>query len=438
MLAQLPNLGLMCKQLPSNRLKRDERTTSYGVAAASATIALVGLTLTTAVEPAAANTGETTLQSCLGGIAGQAISRGVPQTAVDQALASVRPLPRVLELENRQPEFTLSFGRYLERLVTEQRVEQGRVMLSRHGALLEQISARYGVQSRFLVSFWALETNFGQNLGSFRTLDALATLACQGRRKDFFSTQLVEALQIVGRGEISADAMVGSWAGALGNMQFIPSTYQAYAVDHDGDGRRDLWGSLPDAFASAANYLSQLGWNDEQTWGREVRLPANFDWRLVSIETKPEVAKSLSEWTRLGVTRADGLPLPKVDIEGAVIAPAGHRGPAFMVYRNYHRILDWNRSILYAVAIGHLSDRLIGRPSLVRQVDPTHGRLSLNEVEEIQMRLGRLGFGAGKPDGRIGPLTRAAIRRFQQSKGLPADGFADRTLLRALRESTQG
>ena len=437
MLAQLPSLGLLCKQLPSNPLKRGGRTNSYSAAAASATALLFGLTLAD-IEPAAANTGDMGLERCLGDIAGQAVSRGVPQTAVDQALASIRPLPRVLELENRQPEFTLSFGRYLERLVTEERIEQGRVMLSRHGPLLQQISARYSVQSRFLVAFWALETNFGQNLGSFRTLDALATLACQGRRKDFFSTQLVEALQIVGRGEIAADAMVGSWAGALGHVQFIPSTYQAYAVDHDGDGRRDLWGSLPDAFASAANYLSQLGWNDEQTWGREVRLPANFDWRLVSIETKPETEKSLSEWTRLGVTRADGSPLPRVDIEGAVIAPAGHRGPAFLVYRNYHRILDWNRSILYAVAVGHLSDRLIGRPSLVRQVDPTHGRLSLGEVEEIQMRLGTLGFAAGKPDGRIGPLTRAAIRRFQQAKGLPADGFADRTLLRALRESTQG
>ncbi len=437
MLAQLPSLRLLGKELPSNRLKRDERTISYGAAVASATLLLAGLTLTS-VDPAAANTGEASLESCLGGIAGQAVSRGVPQTAVDQALASVRPLPRVLELENRQPEFTLSFGRYLDRLVTEQRIEQGRTMLSRHGPLLQQVSARYQVQPRFIVAFWALETNFGQNLGSFRTLDALATLACQGRRKDFFSTQLVEALQLLGRGEITADAMVGSWAGALGHVQFIPSTYQAYAVDHDGDGRRDLWGSLPDAFASAANYLSQLGWNDEQTWGREVRLPGSFDWQLVSIETKPEMRKSLADWSKLGVTKADGSPLPKVDIEGAIITPAGHRGPAFMVYGNYSRILDWNRSILYAVAIGHLSDRLIGKPQIVRQVDQAHGRLSLVEVKEIQARLGTLGYGAGKPDGRIGPLTRAAIRSFQLDKGLPADGFADSSLLRALRESTQG
>ncbi len=433
---ELPSIR--AKPLEPRALPRSSHKWHFPLLACARLAALAAVVFLTSEQPLAAAEEPADMSVCLETMGSKAEARGVPKPELDRTLASIQAVPRVLELEKRQPEFTLTFGRYLSRLVTEERVVQGQALLEKHGKLLREVGAKYGVQPRFLVAFWGLETNFGGNLGSFQTLDALATLACQGRRREFFGEQFLDALKIVGNGEIAADSMIGSWAGAMGQVQFIPSTFQAYAVDHDGDGRRDLWGSLPDAFASAANFLSQIGWTDQRTWGREVRLPEGFDWRLLSIETKPETVKSLAEWAALGVRKADGSPLPRVAVDGAVIAPAGHQGPAFMVYGNYNRILDWNRSILYAVAVGHLSDRLIGKPPLVKTTDPKLGRLSTGEVQELQRRLNQLGYGVGEPDGRIGPRTRAAIRNFQMGKNRPADGFADRGLLRVLRESTQG
>ena len=360
----------------------------------------------------------------------EAKTKGISETTLTAALDGVEQVPRVIELDRRQPEFTQTFWRYLDTRVSKTRIEQGRQLLRTHQALLAEIEQKYGVQGRFLVAFWGLETNFGQYLGGFKVIDALATLAHDQRRSAFFRAQLFDALDILEEGHIQADNMVGSWAGAMGQPQFMPTTFAKHAVDEDGDGRKDIWGTLPDVFGSAANYLSDLGWNKEYTWGREVRLPANFNLDLADLRTR----KSLSDWQALGVRRIDGRDLPKVDILGSVILPAGHRGPAFLVYGNFDAIMSWNRSSLYAISVGHLADRLVGQGSFKSLRNPEQP-LSRSDVEALQAALNTLGFDTGEPDGQVGPRTRAAVRAFQKDVGLPADGFADKAVFEAVLAS---
>lgn len=364
----------------------------------------------------------------------EALEMGISSGTLETALRNIEPIARVIELDREQPEFTQTFWAYLDRRVTPSRIERGRALLERHKALLADVQARYDVQPRFLVAFWGLESNFGDYNGDFPVIGALATLAFDARRSAFFRAQLLDALRILDEGHVKAERMKGSWAGAMGQVQFIPSTFVGYAVDHDGDGRRDIWESLPDVFASAANYLKNIGWDDSKTWGREVRLPVNFPWELAGLGRR----KSLAQWQALGVRRADGRDLPRVDIHGSIVLPAGHRGPAFLVYRNFRSILAWNRSLLYAIAVGHLSDRIAGKVQL-RSARPGQERpLSRREVEELQERLSTLGFDPGSPDGVIGPQTRAAVRAFQGSAGLPADGYPGYEALRRLRERGDG
>ncbi|MGO1117585.1 lytic murein transglycosylase [Rhodovibrionaceae bacterium A322] len=364
----------------------------------------------------------------------EARQKGISESVLSTAFGKEQPIERVLELDRRQPEFTLTLARYFSLAVTDSRIKKGRALLAKHRPLLEDVARRYGVQPRFLVAFWGLETNFGSNFGNFPVPQSLATLAHDPRRADFFRAELLHALGILDSGDIAVDKMEGSWAGAMGHLQFMPSTFVAYATDGDGDGKRDIWGSLPDVFSSAANYLSSIGWKDDETWGREVRLPDDFDWSLLSISTLPETRKTLAEWQALGVRKAGGQALPDVDIKGAIVAPAGHKGPAFMVYDNYRRIMHWNRSILYALAIGHLSDRLVGKPALVATIDSKEPRLSRQQVKELQAALGAKGFDAGTPDGRVGPNTRKAIRAYQVSAGLPADAYPSLSLLQHLQQ----
>lgn len=381
---------------------------------------------------------QASFESWLQGLRRDARGRGVSEATLDRAFAGIRPIPRVIELDQRQPEFTLTFWRYLNNAISEARVQRGRELLERHSALLARVEAAYGVQPRYLVAFWGLETDYGDNFGSFPVVGALATLAHDPRRADFFREELLTALQILEAGDIAPERMEGSWAGAMGHLQFMPSTFAAYAVDATGDGRRDIWGSLPDVFASAANFLSQVGWRGDEDWGLEVLLPPGFDHSLSSIETQPETWKSLAEWSALGVTAASGYALPAEAREAALLLPAGYDGPAFLVHHNYLRILRWNRSILYAVAVGHLADRLVGGPPLAARPPAEDQRLSNEEVRELQALLTRLGYDAGGVDGRLGPRTRAAIRAFQRSSGLPPDAFADPRLLSQLRRAAGG
>ena len=357
----------------------------------------------------------------------EAISLGVKKTTVNQALDGILPIPRIIELDRSQPEFTLTLGSYFSKAVTSTRIAKGREMLEKHTVLLRRVYEKFGVQPRFIVAFWGLESNFGQYTGVFPVVNALVTLSHDRRRSSFFREQLLAVLQLIDKGHFPIDVK-GSWAGAMGNHQFIPTTYRDFAVDFDGDGIRDLWNSLPDIFASAANYLARAGWQRDQTWGREVRLSGPFDMALTGLQ----IQKSLREWDSLGVRRVDGRKLPNAMIDGAsLLLPAGYKGPKFLVYQNYRTTMVWNRSRLYAFAVGHLSDRLIGKPPIQADLGDLQP-LARSKVIEIQERLNKAGFKAGEPDGRVGPMTRHAIRRYQIKHGLPPDGFPNSQLINHL------
>jgi membrane-bound lytic murein transglycosylase B len=383
-------------------------------------------TVQTSADPAPASQD---FDAWLAGLKAEALSRGIRQETVTTALDGLQPLPEVIQRDRSQREFTLTFTRYMRGAVTDGRVERARRLMEEHRELLQKVEAEYGVQARFLVSFWGLESNFGDHTGGYSVVAALATLAHEGRRHDFFRAQLLDALQILDEGHISVGEMTGSWAGAMGQLQFIPSTFVNFAVDYDGDGHRDIWHSLPDIFASAANYLSQEGWRGDETWGREVLLPANFDYSLANLsETRP-----LTEWAdSYGLRNADGSPLPRVaGFDASLVLPSGHQGPAFLVYQNFRTIMIWNRSILYAISVGHLADRIEGTPALANL--PEDEPVSLKAIEEMQGLLNAKGYDAGEPDGLVGPQTRAALRDWQRDQGLPADGYPTNAVINRLR-----
>ena len=306
---------------------------------------LIGL----AVAPAGAN--EQSFDTWLDGLRQEAISRGISAPVFDQAFTGVAPITRVIELDRSQPEFTMTFQQYLERVVPLKRIETARAQYAEHRALLEQIGRKYGVQPRFIVALWGIESDFGRRTGDFSVVASLATLAYDGRRSDFFRKELLDALQILEERHITPDRMIGSWAGAMGQNQFMPSSFRQFAVDYDGDGRRDIWQSQSDVFASIANYLGSYDWKPDQTWGRPVRLPPGFDPNLVTLD----VEKPMSEWQRLGVRTISGDDLPARELTGSIVQP-DKGGAAFLVYENYKKIMRWNRSTFFATAVGQLAD----------------------------------------------------------------------------------
>ena len=345
-------------------------------------------------------------------------------------LDNLQPLERVMELDNSQPEFVQTFTRYLGLRVTPNQVARGQSLLQQHSVLLEKVRQRYGVQPHYLVAFWAVESNYGRSTGGFSVLDALATLAYDPRRADFFRRQLLTALQIIDDGHIQAERMSGSWAGAMGQLQFMPNIFYQYGVDGDQDGRIDIWNSLPDIFHSAANFLSQSGWRGDERWGREVLLPVDFDFSLTGTSTR----KPLQEWRDLGITQVNGMPVPvAAAMEASVILPAGAQGPAFLGYANFRATMTYNPSTFYALTVGHLADRYAGSEPIQRMPE-NETAMSVADVRELQELLNRNGFDSGEPDGRVGRQTRAAIRAYQQDVGLPMDGYASVVLLQALRD----
>jgi len=294
----------------------------------------------------------------------EALSKGIRQSTIDIAFDNAYPIRRVIELDRNQPEFKLTYQEYMDRVVPYSRVLKARKKLAENRTLLEKIGKKYGVQPRFLVAFWGVETDFGRTTGTFPIIRSVATLAHDGRRSSFFRKELMDSLRILDEGHIAPDKFKGSWAGAMGQCQFMPSTFVGYAVDEDGDGRKDLWESKADVFASAANYLSHMGWNPNQTWGRPVSLPKGFDKKLANGQRL-----TLKTWSALGVSDIHGKPLPHQDIQAALVFPDAQKtgnkvygvyvkGPAFLVYNNYYSTLKWNRSTYYALAIGQLADAI--------------------------------------------------------------------------------
>lgn len=286
----------------------------------------------------------------------EAAERGFKPATLESALSGIQSIPRVIELDRRQPEFTLTFRQYLDRVVPNTRVAKARAKLAENRAVLESMGKKFGVQPRFLVAFWGIETDFGRLTGGFPVVPALATLAHDGRRSTYFRKELFNALTVIDQGHVEAKNMTGSWAGAMGQCQFMPSSFVNFAVDGNGDGRKDIWTTKADVFASAANYLARSGWKDDQTWGRAVKLPADFDPGLADLK----IRKPLSEWQRLGVRRADGSDLPTRDLMASVVFTEGPGSAAYAAYNNFNAILKWNRSIFFAVAVGSLADRLQG------------------------------------------------------------------------------
>lgn len=291
------------------------------------------------------------------GVRAEGVKMGIASGTIVAALKGFAPIAKVIVNDRRQPEFTMTFSKYIERVVSDSRVAKGRNKLAENSKLLADVAARYRVQPRFIVALWGIETDFGRLTGGYPVIHAVATLAYDGRRSAYFRRELFAALRIVDEGHITFAKMKGSWAGAMGQNQFMPTSFASFAVDFNGDGRRDIWTTRADVFASSANYLKKSGWRDDQTWGRPVDLPENFDTALGGLE----VRKSLAAWQALGVRSAGGGDLPSRNLKASVIIPDGANGPAFLVYGNFRVILKWNRSTYFATAVGRLADRIAAR-----------------------------------------------------------------------------
>ncbi|MFN3889837.1 MAG: lytic murein transglycosylase [Beijerinckiaceae bacterium] len=367
-------------------------------------------------------------QSCLAGVRAEAAKRGVSGATFDRVMAGVTPDPKVIESLQFQPEFRTPIWDYLAALVDDQKVAEGRAMMSRYAQALASAEQRYGVDRFTIAAVWGVESDYGKVTGRWGLPQALSTLACTApRRRDYFRGELLATLQIVQRGDLAPEKLRGSWAGAFGQTQFMPSTYLRLAVDGDGDGRRDLVDSVPDALHSTANFLAKAGWRTGESWGYEVRLPAGYSGPSGRRDKQP-----VSSWSARGVRTFDGGALTGGGSAGLLL-PAGANGPAFLVFRNYDAAFSYNGADSYALAISLLSDRLRGRPG-VRGAWPTDDRgISRAERKELQERLLRRGYQIGEADGAIGAVTRKAIADYQGRIGLPQDGRAGGKVLDALR-----
>ena len=356
----------------------------------------------------------------------RALAAGVSPGVFDSAMAGAHFQPGIVALDGRQSEFSKQIWEYLDGAVGGSRVTVGRQMASRHAGALSAIESRYGVPREVVLAVWGMESNYGANRGSTQIVPALATLAYDGRRGEFFAGELVAALRILQAGDIDNGHLVGSWAGAMGHTQFMPSSFLNHAVDFNGDGRRDIWSNDPtDALASTASYLRQMGWRPGQPWGTEVILPQGFDYG----QTGKSVTRSGSQWAALGVRAANGMAVPS----GSILVPAGSRGPAFLITENFRAILKYNASDSYALGVAYLGDAIAGRAGIQGGWPRGDRALSSNEKAEIQHMLNARGFDTGGVDGKIGSKTSDAIRAYQRTRGVTADGYADTRLLALLR-----
>lgn len=390
-----------------------------------------GVTGPVGVSPAASNwptTPNAGFDAWVGAFRARATAKGVSDATLNAAFRGAGFIPSVVDRDRNQFQRRRSLEDYLAIAASDERVTKGRAALTRNASLLGQIEMRYGVPKQVVAAIWGMESKFGERRGDVPVISALATLAYDGRRASFFENQLIAALQILQAGDVSPRNMRGSWAGAMGHTQFIPTTFRAYAVDFTGDGRRDIWGDDPtDALASTAAYLKASGWKAGQPWGTEVTLPGDFAGGL-GRGTK----RTSAQWAALGVRNAGGGSLPNAG-EGSILRLQAPGTPAFLVFKNFNVILRYNNSEKYGLGIGHLSDRISGTAGLRGDFGPDEHGLTLAGRKDLQRRLGQKGFDAGSPDGVVGDKTTAAVRAYQQARGLPVDGIASAALLRHLR-----
>jgi membrane-bound lytic murein transglycosylase B len=359
-----------------------------------------------------------------------AARRGVSRVTFEHFTASLAPDLSIMDKLDAQPEFTKATWDYLDVLVSDERIARGREVLTQYAPVFAAVARAYGADPAIIAAIWGVESNYGTMGGDRSVIRSTATLACVGRRQDYFREEFLSALEILQRGDVPAERLVGSWAGAFGPTQFMPSSFKRYAVDFDGDGRRDVVDSIPDVIASTANNLKTDGWVAGQPWGYEVMLPRNFDYLLADRSKQ----MSLGQWEALGIRRAGGGSFREPDARAYLLMPAGARGPAFLMLQNFRVIMKYNPAEAYALAIGHLADRLRGAGPFVQPWPREERVLSLDERYEMQQLLARRGFDTGEPDGMFGPRTRLAIRNYQASIGEIPDGFASSGLLNRLRQ----
>ena len=385
------------------------------------------LMTTEAILAAAGN-----FSACLEGLWPDAAKRGVSRATFDTYTNGLTPDLRIMDLMDTQPEFTKAFWDYLDLLVNENRIKRGREILAQYRPVFDAVEKAYGVDRHAVTAIWGIESNFGTSGGDRSVVRSTATLACVGRRQAYFRDEFLAALEILNRGDINPDRLKGSWAGAFGPTQFMPTSFKRFAVDFDGDGRRDVVDSIPDLIASTANNLKLDGWIAGQTWGYEVALPQGFNY-LMADGAK---AMPVKEWEKLGVARVNGKPYPRPTDRAYLFLPAGANGPAFLMLNNFRVLMKYNPAEAYALAIGHLGDRLRGDPPLVTAWPRQERVLTSAERYEMQQHLVRLGFDiGGEPNGRLNAKSRSAIRNFQASRGLVPDGFATANMLERLRQN---
>jgi membrane-bound lytic murein transglycosylase B len=354
----------------------------------------------------------------------RAENAGFSTNITETVIGNIMPIKRVITLDKKQPEFTQSFEQYIKARVTDYHVRVGREKLKQHKALFDNLEKTYGIPRQYLVSFWGLETVFGKHKGKMSVLNALATLACDQRRSEFFTLELLNLFTLIDTEQVSVEQLQGSWAGAMGHMQFMPTALLKYAVDADHDGKVDIWKSEADALTTAANYLNKIGWQAKERWGREVKLPVDFSFDKVAFDQY----YPLSYFQQLGVQQTNNQALPTYDIQAELYLPSGYQGPAFLLYPNFNVIMTWNLSKSYALSVGALANKLVGAKGIEfaaneqSKVKP----YSVAELKNLQSQLNTLGFETGEPDGIWGPKSRQAIRLFQLQHQLIADGYPNK------------
>jgi membrane-bound lytic murein transglycosylase B len=344
----------------------------------------------------------------------------ITETVID----SISPIQQVITLDKKQPEFTQTFEQYIKARVTDYHVRVGKEKLKQNKKLFDTLEQKYGVPRQYLVSFWGLETVFGKHKGKMSVLNSLATLACDERRSEFFTLELLNLFTLIETKQVSVEQLQGSWAGAMGHMQFMPTAFLKYAVDGDKDGKVDIWESEVDALTTAANYLNQIGWQTKERWGREIKLPDNFAFDKVAFDQY----YPLNDFKQLGVKKANNQSLSTYDIQAELYLPSGHKGPAFLIYPNFNVIMTWNLSKSYALSVGILANKLVGAKGIEfsNKAQTKVKPYSVAQMKNLQSQLNSLGFKTGEPDGIWGPKSRQAIRSFQLQHQLIADGYPNK------------